>query len=246
MPLGTPPHATVRTDSADAQALHAERVTSRPLVRKRMSRWHIAGLMVVVGAVTGVLLASQRAAILTWAGALLIAEDSLVHADVIVPLVGGTWDREIEAAELFRAGYAPRVVLTIEPSVPTQTYLAQRGIKVSDPVEDRLQVLSALGVPANRVTVIRKPVTSTFDEARFIGAWAAETSIRTIIVVSSPQHTARAKYIFERCAGSVRTTFVVRPTRLGEFRADSWWMSRAMLRDGIFELQKLLAYRLVY
>ena len=51
---------------------------------------------------------------------------------------------------------------------------------------------------------------------------------------------------FERYAATPQTTFIVRPTKLSEFRPDSWWTTRAMLREGIFELEKLIAYRLRY
>ena len=131
-------------------------------------RWKVLGLVLSVLALVCLVIVSQRASILTWAGSLLVVEDELMAADAIVVLVGGTWDREIEAAVLFTDGYAPRVVITVEPELPTVSYLAERGINSVSSEERRLQVLSALGVPRERVTVIRKSVTSTFDEARFV------------------------------------------------------------------------------
>jgi len=188
----------------------------------------------------------QRDALLTWVGGWLIAQDELVRADAIVVLAGGPWDRDIEAAELFREGYAPQVVLTVEPRVATIAYLAERGIEFPPPEENRIRVLSALGVPRERIVVLKDPVTSTLDEARFVGAWAERSKVRTVIVVSSPHHTARARYVFGRYAATDQTRFVVRPSRLGDFKPDAWWTSRATLRDGIIELQKLIAYRLRY
>lgn len=214
--------------------------------RSAPRRWTIVGLVLAVAVVSALVLVVQRAAVLTWIGSLLVVEDQLIQADVVLPLAGGDWDREIEAAELFRGGHARNVLLTLEPEAATRTYLMDRGIHLPTAEERRLEVLVALGVPRERITVIKQPVMSTLDEARFVGAWAAHAGVRTVIIVSSPFHTARAKYIFERYATTARTRFIVRPTTLSEFRPDTWWTSRAMLREGIFELEKLIAYRLRY
>ena len=214
--------------------------------KRSLRRWKVAALVLVVLALGAVTVVLQRAAVLTWIGSLLVVEDPLIQADVVLPLAGGDWDREIEAAELFRGGHARDVVLTLEPEAATRTYLTDRGIYLPTAEERRLKVLAALGVPPERVTVIRTPVTSTLDEARLVGAWAAGSGVRTVILVSTPYHTARAKYIFDRYAATAQTKFIVRSTKLSEFRPDSWWTSRAMLREGIFELEKLVAYRLRY
>jgi len=221
-------------------------VTATARSRRGQRRWRSIGQILAIAAVCALVLVVQRAAVLTWMGSLLVVEDELIRADFVLPLAGGNWDREIEAAELFRDGHARNVVLTLEPEVATRSYLADRGIHFPTAEENRLRVLDALYVPRDRISVIRQPVTSTLDEARFVGAWAERTGVRTVIVVSSPQHTARAKFIFERYAATPQTRFIVRPTTLGEFEPDSWWTSRAMLREGIFEMQKFLAYRLRY
>lgn len=211
----------------------------------RARTWKALGLVLALLVLAGLVIFVQRVPILTWMGGLLVAEDELMKADAIVLLAGGAWDREIEAAELFTAGYAPRVVMTVEPELPTVKYLADRGVTLSTSEERRLQVFAALGVPRERVTVLRKPVTSTFDEARFVGEWAAGANARTLIIVSTPYHTARAKFVFQRqVPPAIR--LIMRPTRLSGFKPDTWWTERTMLRDGFFELEKLLVYRLWY
>lgn len=199
--------------------------------------------VLVVGALVVVV---QRVAILTWMGSLMVAEDQLMTADAIVVLAGGDFDREIEAAELFRGGYAPHVVMTLEPEGPRLAYLAERGIHLPTAEERRLQILAALGVPRDSVIVLKGTVTSTFDEARTVGAWGAQVGVRRLIIVSSPFHTARAKFIFERYIGHPDITLIMRTSKVHEFKPESWWTKRAMLREGIFELQKLVAYRLWY
>lgn len=195
-------------------------------------------------AVVTIVLFVQHVAVLTWVGTLLVVEDELVEADVILPLAGGTLDREIEAAELFRQGFAPRIVLTREPELPTLAYLEERGIHLPVAEEVRLRVLVELGVPRERISFLAGNVRSTMDEAEAVAAWAVDANVGRVIVVSSPYHTARAKHTFERFAGNSRTQFIVRPTTLSEFSPENWWTRRDMLRLGIVELEKLLAYRL--
>lgn len=233
-----------RDDIGEASIVTPTGVTAN--ARRSPRRWTIVGIVLAVAAISALVLVIERAAVLTWTGSLLVFEDDLVPADVVLPLAGGDWDREIEAAELFRSGHARTVLLTLEPEAATRTYLVDRGVHLPTAEEIRLQVLVALGVPRERITVIKQPVTSTLDEARFVGEWAARSGVRAVIIVSTPYHTARAKYIFERYAATPRTRFIVRPTTRGEFRPDNWWTSRAMLREGIFELEKLIAYRLRY
>lgn len=215
--------------------------------RRTARRWRLAGIAAAIVVAALSVVAVQRTAILAWVGSVLVVEDELQGADAIVPLSGGGLDREIEAAELFRSGYAPRVVLTLEPEgSAVSAYLLQRGIPVRTAEERRLELLAALGVPRNSVTVLREPVMSTFDEAGAVGAWALQAGARRLIIVTSPPHTARAKWVFERYAGEGKVALLVRASKLTEFRSDSWWTNRAMLREGIFELQKLAAYRLWY
>lgn len=210
-----------------------------------LRRWTIAAVISGLAACAGLALYVERVTVLTWLGSTLVVEDQLTHADAILPLAGGTLDREIEAADLFRQGYAPRIVLTSEPELPTLQYLARQGIRLPTADERRLDVLAALGVPRDRVSIVARNVTSTIDEARDVTEWAARNDVHTVILVSSPHHTARAKGIFERYGGS-RVKVIARPATLSDFKPSSWWMRRDMLREGIIELEKLLAYRIWY
>ena len=51
---------------------------------------------------------------LTWLGGQLIRSDSLEQSDAIVILSGGEFaEREIEGADLYLAGFAPRVAISV-------------------------------------------------------------------------------------------------------------------------------------
>jgi hypothetical protein len=58
-------------------------------------------------------------------------------------------------------------------------------------------------------------------------------------------HTARSRLTFIRAARDQSLQIIVRPSDDARFQSGSWWRSRATLRDGLLEWQKLLYYRLV-
>jgi uncharacterized SAM-binding protein YcdF (DUF218 family) len=202
------------------------------------------------GAIALVLLLGGYAArtpILRWIGAQLVHADSLAASDAIAVLAGGTPGREIEAADLYVAGYAPEIVLTTEPESTSLELLRKRGIKVPTALEQRLWYLTQLGVPAERVTVLdEERVTSTNQEAYLLVRWAERRRARSLIVVTSRFHSARARYTLGRAFASSPVVVRVRPASADDFDPETWWRDRATLRTGIFEWQRLILYRLRY
>ena len=206
-------------------------------------------LLAIVG-VTGaglvLLVYLAQAPILGWIGEQLFHEDPLVPSDVIVVLSGGTPAREIEAADLFGAGYAPRLVLTAQPQRASVTVLQSRGIRAPRLLDERLRYLAELGVPRDAITVMRDPVSSTFQEAELVSDWVQRRGHRSVILVTSGFHTARARWVFLRAFTDSGVTLRVRPDSLEPFEPDRWWRDRNMLRNGLFEWQKLVFYRVWY
>ena len=181
--------------------------------------------------------------ILTFLGAQLIQADPLERVDAMVVLASGT-DRIIEAADLYRAGYAPLVVLTTDPPDPTEQFLRSRGIAVENGEQRRVRLLEALGVPRASVVVLDKVIYSTADEAYTFAEWIRGRPIRSVMIVTSPPHTARSRLTFAHVLKDSPLRVIVRPSTLTRFRSDSWWRSRDTLREGFIEWQKLVYYRL--
>ena len=206
-----------------------------------------AVLSVVVSIVLAGGMYAARAPMLRWMGKQLVHADPLMPSDAIAVLAGGTPGREIEAADLYNAGYAPEIVLTVEPESPTLDVLRRRGIAVKSALEQRLWYLEQLRVPRSRVTVLDgEAVMSTIQEASLIERWARQRRIRSLIVVTSAFHSARARYTLERAFRSGAVVVRLRPASMNPFDPDTWWQNRATLRTGFFEWQRLLLYRLRY
>jgi uncharacterized SAM-binding protein YcdF (DUF218 family) len=89
-------------------------------------------------------------------------------------------------------------------------------------------------------------VQSTIDEAFVVRDWVRGSSAGSLIVVTSPFHTRRARLAFDHALRGTRVALRVRSTSLGQFRPGNWWHNRDTLRDGLFEWQKLVFYRLSY
>lgn len=204
------------------------------------------GIVAAVLAALGAAAYAFREPLLRGIGQQLVYADVPVESDAIVVLAGGVFDREMQAAELYQAGYAPLVVLTREQEPRVVGLLRARGVRLETSLEMRRRVLTELGVPVDRVHVIDTVVRSTFDEARAARRWGEARGVRRLMVVTSSFHTARSRYVFLNVfTGSpVALTFV--PAAHSEFQPDHWWVRRETLRDGLIEWQKTLFYRLRY
>jgi uncharacterized SAM-binding protein YcdF (DUF218 family) len=201
-------------------------------------------LRVATGVIAGALvLYALSAPILAALGRQLIHADALQRADAIVVLAP-LWERAVEAADVYRQGYAPLVVITrASRDSGEQELLDRRMIESS---EDRKRnALVALGVPHEAVVILDPLVDSTVDEARAFAEWAARHPVRRVIVVTSPLHTARSRLTFIRALENLPVEVLMRPASRNAFRSDTWWRSRNTFREGLIELQKLVYYRLI-
>ena len=220
---------------------------SLPEIPRRLRPW-----LVGFAALFGVLLVCvsvaylARARVLTWVGSQLVHADPLEPADALVVLGGGLSDRLIEAADLYLADYAPLVVLTRPPEPSGVMALKRRGVKVESTMERQLRYFREIGVPASAVTALSETVTSTDQEASLVARWAQNRDVQSLIIVTSRFHTGRSHFIFDRRFRDTGITIRIHPSRFKRFDPESWWRNRDRLREGVFEFQKLIFYRLRY
>jgi uncharacterized SAM-binding protein YcdF (DUF218 family) len=211
--------------------------------RRRFGRSRrLLGAAAVLGVIAAVSYAFSTP-LLTFVGEQLVHTDPLEHVDAMVVLASGL-DRIIEAAELYSGGYAPLVVLTKDPPEPTNQFLRSHGIDAPSSEERRQQILHALGVPPTAIVVLGEVIRSTADEARVFAAWSRGRPIRSVIIVTSPAHTARSRLTFADTLRDQGIRVLARPSKLARYRSDTWWHSRDTLREAFFEWQKLIYYRL--
>lgn len=117
-------------------------------------------------------------------------------------------DRVLEAAELYRGGYAPVILLTREERQPAEQLLLERGIVESG--EDRRRtILHALGVPLDAIVILDGYASSTAGEALGFARWARDQPVRSVLVVTSPVHTGRSRLTFMKALENLPVKVVV-------------------------------------
>lgn len=203
------------------------------------------GRTLLVGAAFVLLaLYSFRTPLLQNVGGFLVEEDPLAAADAIAVPSGSFPDRVLEAATLYRDGFAPRVLLCREREGPAFKRLRALGVDVPRGFELNRSVALQLGVPPQAISAVEQLPGSTYSEARRVIREARARGYRSLLLVTSKYHTRRAGLIYRHLAGDA-LEIIVRPAREDSFESEAWWRSRTMTRRVIIEYQKLLVFLLL-
>src|SRR5713101_394116 len=170
-------------------------------------------------------------------GRWLVVEDPLVQAQAIVVLSGAMPLRAIEAAKLYREGYAPEIWLT-HSTEPGET-LEGMGIPFASEDHYNALVLIHEGVPQEVIHVLEPPVVNTADEIRVVAAALARENKGTVIFVTTKAHTRRVRLLWRRLA-SGRGRAIVRAASGDPFDPQHWWRNTRDALDVVREVLGLL------
>jgi len=184
---------------------------------------------------TSLILTLVGGTVLLSAGLWMPIEDTPRKADAIV-LLAGDPRRAPQAAKLYLRGFAPVIYVgrpVIEPD-------PLRDMGLPEPTEpERTQAaLSSLGVPLTAIHFYGEGLRSTVDEAEHLAA-ELPPEARTILVVTSPSHCRRAKFIMTRALPGRELLFC---PPAGQALPASWWRDQNAARQVIFECAKFLFY----
>lgn len=165
----------------------------------------------------------------------LVLEDPLQKADAIAVLSGAMPLRALEAAKLYREGYAPKVWLT-HSDEPGET-LRELGIPyMSEDAYDE-RILEHEGVPSDAIEIIGPSIRNTADEITAIANSLAYGSSEkpTVIIVTSKVHTRRACILWRRLAPR-RLHAEIRGAADDPFRPNRWWATTTDALDVVREV----------
>jgi uncharacterized SAM-binding protein YcdF (DUF218 family) len=161
-----------------------------------------------------------RHPLLRLAGNFWAVDEGPVAADAIVILGDDNYeaDRAARAAELLKAGWAPRVIASGRYLRP---YASIAELEEHDLVN--------LGVPQSAVVRFAHRAENTRDEAIALSQLISARGWKRIIVVTSNFHTRRSRYICERVfpTGTVLRMVAARDS---DFDPDDWWRTRVGLK----------------
>lgn len=167
----------------------------------------------------------------------LVSEDPLQKADAIAVLSGGLPSRALEAAEVYRHGYAPKVWLT-HPQEPAASLQAIGISYAGEDVYDA-QLLLHRGVPQGATEVLNLPIRNTADELVAISDSLRSAHLRSVIVVTSKAHTRRTRILSRRLvSGDIRV--IIHGVSDDPFRPNRWWATTTDALDVVRELLGIL------
>jgi uncharacterized SAM-binding protein YcdF (DUF218 family) len=178
-------------------------------------------------------------------GPFLTKEDALVKADAIFVLAGTRMMRPLEAADLYREGYAPRLVMTRDLQEESAfNDIAGRGHPFARDAERARDLFVSMGIPRDAILIPERIHDSTASEAITLRELAAQYAWRRVIVVTSKYHLRRAAFAVRRELRGTDVHVIMRASRYDPLRPEQWWTRRAEIRWVASELPKLVAYML--
>jgi len=184
--------------------------------------------------------------LVAWGAArFLIVNTPLHQVDAIVVLSGSAVykERTRRAAEYYHQGLANRILLTNDNLRGEWSNVEQRNPFFYERARNNLQLL---GVPADRVEVIAKPVTNTYDEAEVLREYAVAHGLRSLLVVTSAYHSRRALWTLNRVFAGTGIEISLQSVETGQQTPPplTWWLHVRGWRMVVGEYAKNVYYRL--
>ncbi len=198
--------------------------------RSRKRRWLILGGIFIV-------LAGAAATVFFTVGKWLVVEDPLVHADVIVVLSGRLPERAVEAARVYKAGYADQVWIS-PPVSPVDDLKAMNIFYLGEDFYNE-KVLIAQGVPPDAIRILDRPDANTEEEVRQTVEDLRNLDFHSVIIVTSKPHTRRVRTIWRKLVGS-EPRMIVRYANDDTYDGAHWWRHTRDALDVVRETLGLL------
>jgi hypothetical protein len=169
----------------------------------------------------------------------LVAEDTIAPADVIVVAVDAHGSGTLEAADLVRSGVATKVAIFADaPDAIVENEFLRRGVPYEGAAKRSIRELSSLGV--TKIEQIPGYVEGTEDEGPALIEWCDQRRLRSVVVVSTPDHSRRLRRMLHRAMKGHQMRVMVRAAHYSNFEPDRWWQSHSGMRTEIEEGEKLL------
>jgi uncharacterized SAM-binding protein YcdF (DUF218 family) len=212
-------------------------VSPAPRAPTRRRRLLAASLIVTLAAAAGT-------SGFLFIGRFMAYEDQLQPSDAIFVFAGTMVERPLEAADLFRDGYAPVIVVTRAVVEQATFQLERRGVRIPTEHDLNKEVLLEVGVPPAALIAPRFVHDNTAEEARTLRELALEREWRRVILVTSKYHLRRARLAAQRALRGTDVQVLARGSRYDPSMPARWWTRRSDIRWLATEVPKLIVYGL--
>jgi uncharacterized SAM-binding protein YcdF (DUF218 family) len=128
----------------------------------------------------------------------------------------------MEAAEIYRQGWAPEVWLTRPLEVSSETAFRQLGIELPTEEVYNQRALEQLGVPASAIRVLQRRAQNTVQEVRLVADELKQRGGRQVILVTSKVHSRRVRATWQALIGGAPVG-LVRYTTAEPYDPHGWW-----------------------
>jgi uncharacterized SAM-binding protein YcdF (DUF218 family) len=178
--------------------------------------------------------------LLRGAADLWIVSDEPAPADAVAVLGGGLEYRPFAAADYYRRGLAPKILISNIGATPAE----QLGVLQSH-VRANSEVLQKLGVPAAAIEPFGDHLSDTFTEATALHEWALRNGAHRIIVPTDIFATRRLRWTLDHVFGN-EAVLLVPAVNPPDYVRDTWWKNERGVIGFQNEVLKYLYYRLKY
>ena len=169
------------------------------------------------------------------------AANSTKGADAIIVLAGGISTRLPKAIELYRQGYAPRILFTDNKN--PGNWLKYVVCNEKESAQKIIAFFNA-EVPLVVIPSLKGGATSTFDEAYDARQYCLENSFKHVIIVTDAYHTRRALYAFKKTFSGTGIRLEAMGAQNDLFNEKGWWQSDCGIEAYIMEAVKYAVYLL--
>lgn len=163
--------------------------------------------------------------------------DTLRKSGAIVVLSGRMPLRAVEAARLYKEGWAPQVWITRPAGVAEE--MKELGVPFVSEEDYSRQVLLKQGVPENSIRTLNPEIENTADEIHVVGEEMKRLHLARAILVTTKVHTRRVRTLWrnlENGAGSV----IVHGAENDPFDPPHWYRNTSDALDVVREYLGLL------
>lgn len=178
-----------------------------------------------------------RYPILRYAGNRLITEDELQKSEYCFVLGGSSYERGIEAAKIYKEGYATKFVCMGE-NIPH--LLKITGDTLTEAEISAMNLINC-GIPEKNIIAIKKS-TSTREEIEKIYSYCSSNNITQLIIVSSKFHLRRVRNEVRKHFDEEKYTVILHGAPAVDYNEEEWWKYEQGMISVNNEYMKLLWY----
>lgn len=183
---------------------------------------------------------------------LLARNDSPEVVDLIF-VIAGRMDRKQYGIELYRAGFARRLLLSIGrfevSKMPALDFSAPDELirlrnRTAPGERHFFCVMDSSGIKIDKISLRRW---NTYGELLGLREWLTCHEVRSLIIVSTDIHLQRIAMTFDKLFRGMplKVRYCPVPDRYSSLRKESWWRRRTDRRFVISEAMKLVGYRTI-